>query len=268
MLTILHVVEEGSNDAFVLKDTFDRRSAYGHLLTGARAAVETIVSELTISRVDLNIVVEVGKASTVILQVAGRLRAGLLIIGISNRRSIRERIIGSTADRVIRTSFISVLVVKRPVKAPYRRVVAAIDFSPQAEVIVAVSSALLPHTRLKLVHVTDIPLQFLQALLHTGTSEEDINRYRHARLNFSRERLLQLATRLLKPGNYDIQVIEGEPAKMLVGLSRSRGVDVITMGAHGQAVIMEFFLGSITQKLLREAACDLLISPFSQTHAT
>jgi hypothetical protein len=45
----------------------------------------------------------------------------------------------------------------------YRRVVAAIDFSPQAEAVVTASRVLLPHARLPLVRVADIPLRFQQA---------------------------------------------------------------------------------------------------------
>jgi nucleotide-binding universal stress UspA family protein len=259
-LTVLHVVEAVRNDAAVIDDSFDRNSACDYLLSEARAAVERLVSECTISQGNFDIVVEIGQASTVIPNLAEKLHAALIIIGISNLRSLRERVIGSTADRVIRTSCISVLVIKRSGKAPYRRIVAAIDFSTQAEAAVTAPSALLPHARLKLVHVTDIPLQFQQALLQTGTSEEDLAQYRRARLGHSRERLDRLANRLLKCGNYDVEILEGKPATMLVRLSRSRGVDVIAMGAHGRGVILQFFLGSVAQKLLRDAACDLLIS--------
>jgi len=47
---------------------------------------------------------------------------------------------------------------------------------------------------------------------------------------------------------------------MLLRLARSRSVDVIAMGPRGHGLILQFFLGSVVQKLLRQAACDLLIS--------
>jgi nucleotide-binding universal stress UspA family protein len=60
--------------------------------------------------------------------------------------------------------------------------------------------------------------------------------------------------------SYEVEIVEGEPATMLARLSRRRGVDVIAIGPHSRGVILRFFLGSVAQKLLREAACDLLIS--------
>lgn len=219
-----------------------------------------MVSECGGTGAQFDVLVDAGPASTLILDVAKRIQAPLVVIGIGNRRSLRERIIGSTADHVIRGSFASVLVIKRPAKAPYRRIIAAIDFSPQSEAAVTAASALLPHARIRLVHVTDIPLQFQQALIETGTREEDIAQYRRTRVEDSRERLARLAEQVLRNGNYKFEILEGEPATMLARLSRSRDVDVIAIGPRGRGVIRQFFLGSVAHKLLREAACDLLIS--------
>ena len=259
-LTILHVVEARRNDVPGTEDSIDRNGNYDYLLTKARSALEQLASRCDIARLQFDIVVEVGQPSSVILSVAESLDPRLIIIGMSNRRSLRERVIGSTVDRVIRTPRISVLVIKRPAKVPYRSVIAAMDFSQEAEAALTAASILLPHARLRLVHVTDIPLPFQQALLQTRTSEEEIAPYRRARLKESTARLEGLAKRLLGHGSHEIRVLEGDPAAMLVRLSRSPGVDVIAMGRHGPGLILQLFLGSVAQKLLRAAACDLLVA--------
>jgi nucleotide-binding universal stress UspA family protein len=259
-LTVLHVVEVGRDASAEIDRSLDSRGAYQHLLERAREAVEQLVSECRRTEVQFNVVVEAGQGSTVILDVAERIRARLVVIGISNRRSLRERMIGSTADHVIRGSCASVLVIKGPAKTYYNRIIAAIDFSPQSEAVVNAASVLLPHARIRLVHVTDIPLQFQQALIETGTRKEEIARYRRARVEDSRKRLARLAEQVLGNVSYEVEIVEGEPATMLARLSRRRGVDVIAIGPHSRGVILQFFLGSVAQKLLREAACDLLIS--------
>jgi nucleotide-binding universal stress UspA family protein len=58
-------------------------------------------------------------------------RAELVVLGRheEKERSWRDRLLGTTAERVIRNGDVSVLVVAEPAKAPYRRPLVAVDMS-------------------------------------------------------------------------------------------------------------------------------------------
>jgi nucleotide-binding universal stress UspA family protein len=259
-LTVLHAVDAGVGDPSVDAESVDQTSAHEYLVRQARAALENIVRARGISRVQIATRVEPGPASAVILNVALELHARLIIIGLSNRTTLRSRTAGSTADRIIRSSPNSVLVVKRPREGRYRYAVVGIDFSPQAEAAVTEAAVLSPDASLQLVHVTGIPLSFHQALLRTGTSEEEIDRYGCALVKRSKERLEGMAKKLLRQTTHNTRVFVGDPGTVLVRLSRTRRVDMIAVGPHGHGVILQALLGSVAHKLLREAACDILIS--------
>jgi nucleotide-binding universal stress UspA family protein len=57
------------------------------------------------------------------------------------------------------------------------------------------------------------------------------------------------------------RVCEGQPAESVLALARSLSVDLIVMGSHGRSGFERLVLGSVTEKVLRHAACPVLTVP-------
>lgn len=53
--------------------------------------------------------------------------------------------------------------------------------------------------------------------------------------------------------------LAGEAGPALVRLSQGKGIDLLVLGPHGRGVVLQALLGSVTQRVLREAACDVMI---------
>src|SRR6516165_3532510 len=53
----------------------------------------------------------------------------------------------------------------------------------------------------------------------------------------------------------------GQPAACIVGAAASRGADLIVLGTHGHGGFEHLMLGSVTEKVLRKAACPVLTVP-------
>lgn len=54
-------------------------------------------------------------------------------------------------------------------------------------------------------------------------------------------------------------MLEGEPADEIVRFGRDASVDLIVMGTHGRTGMERLLLGSVAEKVLREAACSVLV---------
>jgi nucleotide-binding universal stress UspA family protein len=56
-------------------------------------------------------------------------------------------------------------------------------------------------------------------------------------------------------------VVEGDPAQEIVAYAHTRQVDLIVMPTHGYGPFRRFLLGSVTAKVLHDAACPVWTGP-------
>ena len=54
-------------------------------------------------------------------------------------------------------------------------------------------------------------------------------------------------------------VLVGEPFEVILDTAKKEGVDLIVMGNRGFSKIKRFFVGSVTQKVIAEAPCPVLV---------
>lgn len=55
------------------------------------------------------------------------------------------------------------------------------------------------------------------------------------------------------------QVLVGEPFEKIVETAKNGGFDLIVMGNRGFSKVKRFFVGSVTQKVISEAPCPVLV---------
>jgi nucleotide-binding universal stress UspA family protein len=54
-------------------------------------------------------------------------------------------------------------------------------------------------------------------------------------------------------------LLQGDPATEIVRYSRDAAVDLIVMGTHGRTGLERLLMGSVAEKVLRDAACSVLV---------
>jgi nucleotide-binding universal stress UspA family protein len=54
-------------------------------------------------------------------------------------------------------------------------------------------------------------------------------------------------------------LLEGDPADEIVRFGRDACVDLIVMGTHGRTGLERLLMGSVAEKVLRDAACSVLV---------
>jgi nucleotide-binding universal stress UspA family protein len=53
--------------------------------------------------------------------------------------------------------------------------------------------------------------------------------------------------------------LEGDPAAEIVRYGRDAGIDLIVMGTHGRTGLERLLMGSVAEKVMRDAACSVLV---------
>lgn len=56
------------------------------------------------------------------------------------------------------------------------------------------------------------------------------------------------------------EVLAGAPAEQIIRAARLGGYDLIVLGAMGSSAIAAFFLGSVSERVVRHASCDVLLA--------
>jgi nucleotide-binding universal stress UspA family protein len=66
----------------------------------------------------------------------------------------------------------------------------------------------------------------------------------------------------IRPANPTIPVhhvfLEGDPATEIVRYASDAGIDLIVMGTHGRSGMERLLVGSVTERVMREAPCSVM----------
>ncbi|RDI47911.1 universal stress protein [Falsibacillus pallidus] len=58
----------------------------------------------------------------------------------------------------------------------------------------------------------------------------------------------------------DVEILEGSPAEALCEYAESSGVDLIVVGNSGHSGIKKFFVGSVSEKVVKHSHCPVLVA--------
>lgn len=245
-LTIVHVVDLPGHDRLV-----------GQARSDARARIEAALGALGAGGRPPHILVETGATALTLIAICDDLSPDLVVMRAHGRARIADKLLGSTTERVIAAGGVPVLVIKRPVKRPYARVLLATDGSDAAADALMFIAALLPAAALHLVQAVQIAAQLEQAMLRVGTQRAALDAHLATLTGQAKAHLRALAATVAPRAT--THVLRGDPAKALIRASQRPNVDLLALGAGPPGLIRRAFIGSVSRRLLREAACDVLI---------
>lgn len=185
---------------------------------------------------------------------------GLLVIGARGHNSLREGLLGSTADRVVRAGAMPVLLVRRAPGRPWSRVVLATDLSSASAHAARTALGLCPEAELFLLHAVDVPLDRDFAFASISAQ---------ARESFLHETRVQAANRLeLFEQALDAQgrpitraPREGRPQAVLAAFVAEVSADLVVVGARPRARWEANLLGGTAYHAVNRLGCDVLLVP-------
>jgi nucleotide-binding universal stress UspA family protein len=179
----------------------------------------------------------------------------LVVLGARGLSAVAGALLGSVSLAVARHAACSVLVVK-PAARPLRAVLVAADGSPHAAAAFFASLSLERMLDVRVLGVVEPPHfpssapAALQPALRAAA--DDMMKERSAELE---KALADVAA----PLHGKVRVMVGRAAATIVDEAAGRAADLIVVGARGMGHVTRLLLGSVSERVLRHAACPVLI---------
>lgn len=193
------------------------------------------------------------------VRIVMELQADLLVCGARGERVVRHLLLGTTAQRILRTTPCPVLVVKRSPHEGYRRVLVPVDFSDASLGTLALARRIAPGAELVLLHACEVPLE--GHLRYARVEEDTLTQYRTVARQVATEKLEALRVQAgLASEECHCIVQYGDPALRTVEQEQDQDCNLIVMGKHGEGPVADLLLGSVTKHVLAESQCDVLVS--------
>jgi nucleotide-binding universal stress UspA family protein len=138
-------------------------------------------------------------------------------------------------------------------QAPAQRfvILAAIDESPAADLVVARTAALARNAAGAEIHLVHIPDRFTHARVSATTFNLDhASRYLEGKAREAHD-----ASKVPVVGH----LFESEPSSAIVQLAASLDADLVVVGTNDASAAERWLLGSVAQKVMQRAACPVLV---------
>ncbi|KON80673.1 universal stress protein [Azoarcus sp. PA01] len=190
---------------------------------------------------------------------ADAISADLLVLGARGSSFMRHLLIGSTAERMVRKTRWPMLIVKQPPHEAYRTLLVPVDFSPFSLRALRNAQAIAPRADIVLLHAFEVP--FESKLRFAGIEDELLARYRIAARQEALAKLRELRDEAgLSLERTRLIVVHGDASRNIVEQEQEQDCDLIVMGKHGESMLEDLLLGSVTKHVLAESQGDVLVS--------
>jgi nucleotide-binding universal stress UspA family protein len=237
---------EGEAEVVRAKNTSD---GYGN---SNGAVTVNSVKMIVDDRCEIQTILEEGIIHEAIIAAAEKRDCDLIIMGRRVLTKLERTFAGSFTARVIRYSPIDVLIMPRNTKLGWRTILFATDGSEFSDIaterVLDIAEAY--GAELKILSVVNISDNFYNEL--PGSIERMID---HAREN------VEVAKQRAEERNIKVETFirEGEPYEKIVKLANELKADAVCMGCHGRTGLRRFIMGSVTEKVIEEAHCPVLV---------
>jgi len=208
---------------------------------------------------------EVFAAARAIADHAAAIRAELIVLGPHTRRRLEAGFLGTTADRVIRTVDVPVLIVRGELRLPLRRLLVPVDLSERTGCVLDVALRWgaglgaadgvlpVPGVEMEIIHVVPRVLAPAGLPFDRATVRPGINRVV--------EDAVERAGGASRVAVSEEVLWGDRPDREIVCFAREAGSDLVVMATHGYGTVRRALIGSTASGVARAAHCPVLLLP-------
>jgi nucleotide-binding universal stress UspA family protein len=261
-LIISHVIDL-SSVAIYGEFQLDPVGQQNRIIEDATAQLEELIGD---QAVDWEPLITVGKPADEISRVVEEKKINLVVAATRGRSGFKRLILGSVTERLMRTLSCPLLVVRSPGhefvspeahKVRLQKILVGCDFSPDSgrAFDYGLSLAQEFQAELHLVNVIEPPVQpnlIREETLVSGEIQQD---YHDMLIQKLKDMVPEEAANWCIP---QTSIIEGQPFDELIKYADTRDIDMIVLGVRGHGLVKTLFLGSTTDRVIRDAPCPVL----------
>lgn len=204
------------------------------------------------------VVVSSGEAAALIAETAQGLGADLLVVGAHRKSALRDFFVGTTLERLVRSSHLPVLRVNGPVVREYGRALLALDLSSTSREALRQAGrlGLLDKQDFDAVSVIEPPASgvVLEASIGSRLFESQ-------QANTREQAFAQLREEGVELPEARLWVKTGLPEQVIGEVLHQSGAELLVLGTHARKGISRVVLGSVASRLLATLDCDALTVP-------
>ena len=176
----------------------------------------------------------------------------LVVTGPVREGVLGPTVLGSTVDALLRRPRLSLLVVREPVQADYRRLLVTTDFSAPSGQALLRARALFPAASLVVLHGFGVPML---GMMDTGQDEAIAQAARQAHEQ-GQDFLRDCG---LGDGEATLLVEHGDPARLVRQHLDTYGDSLVVAGTHGRGAMYALVVGSVARRIVASGDADVLL---------
>jgi nucleotide-binding universal stress UspA family protein len=259
---LLHVVDPPDRPRFA-RDRLPPEEAFEAVAREyASAQLRALAGQL--GRADATVEIRVGKPYEQVAAVATEVNASVVVIGPHGDRPRPSKFLGTTADRIARTSRVPILIVTNPPSQAPQRILVPVDDAAVTPRIIDWTRALAErfHAHVTLLHVWSNAVYSHVASMSYAEkwTEAEAKREIEKELTDAADRWLErLAPAGASRDRGTATVAYGHAGDVTLEHARRIGADLVIVGRTGAGLVKPALLGSTTDTVLHGARCPVLV---------
>jgi nucleotide-binding universal stress UspA family protein len=245
-LALCHVVEASSSHPIGIERRIRNVEAeMAELEQRGRAALKQIVSRHIL----------IGDPGDRVVAHALQIKSDFVVTGPAHSRIPGEKLLGSTAARILRNAHVPVLAVRRRALDPYKHVAVSVDFSTVSRDAIDAARAMFPAATVTLVHALEVDPDWSEPDPRKSINDVETAERAKAKRLAEQEMASLIGT---AAGKVQPVIVEGRPGAVVGSYVEKERPDVVVTGTYGMTGARAGEIGSTAEMLLTTLPCDVL----------
>jgi nucleotide-binding universal stress UspA family protein len=199
---------------------------------------------------------------------------GLLVKAASGKKSLKERLFGDVALKLLRKCPIPVLIVNPSKNGTFKKILAPVDperpgspaeeggpSSPLSRKILE-TTRFMAHQqkgRMYILHCWSLPGESLLTSGRTRIDSQKLQKMLGLAKKIHAQRVDNLVSELDLSGiDHSVTILKGDAGKVIVDYAEENKIDLIVMGSIGSSARSGLLVGSTAEQVMDRAGCSVL----------